>query len=130
MEYEMSQSDAMAFGAAYLIFMLVLGLAFHLFLGYCYKLIAEKTGHTDSAGLWWIPIINLLIPLKVAGKPSWWLLLLLIPFVNFVVLIIVYMAVAEARGKENWWGIIATFIPIVGLPYLAFTDSPATNPAV
>lgn len=121
----MNQTGALAFSAGILIFMLVIGLAVHLFFGYCFKQIALKTGHEEDAGLWWIPIVNLLIPIRVAGKPGWWLLLMLVPFVNIVVNIIIWMAVAEARGKENWWGIVAALVSIVGIPYIALSDSEA-----
>lgn len=113
-------------GIAFLVFIIVMGLAFHLFFGYCFKRIAEKSGHEESAGLWWIPIVNYLIPIRVAGKPGWWLVLFIIPGVNIVAGIIVWMAVAEALGRENWWGIIAALVGIIGIPVLAFSDPPAT----
>ncbi|MBS1911548.1 MAG: signal peptidase I [Bacteroidetes bacterium] len=106
------------FGIAYFVFLLLV----HLFYGYCLKMIAEKTGNGDQAGIWWVPFFNLLIPIRIAGKPSWWIILFLIPIVNIVVAIIVMMAVAEARKKESWWGIIAVLFSIVGIPYLAFSE--------
>ncbi len=121
--YDAQQSAGfLAVIAGFGIFGLVMGLVFHLFVGYCFKLMAEKTGHQDSAGLWWIPIANLLIPIRIAGKPNWWLVLYLIPVVNLIVHIIVMMAVAEARKKESWWGLVAVFVGIVGIPYLAFSE--------
>ena len=33
-----------------------------------------------------IPIYNIIILLKIVGRPWWWLLLMFIPFVNFVIL--------------------------------------------
>jgi hypothetical protein len=77
-----------------------------------------------------VPILNILILLKVANKPAWWLVLYIIPFVNFVVSILVMMEVAKARGKEAIWGLVAALLPIVGLPYLAFSDSDGVVPAV
>lgn len=109
-------------GIAMMMFMFVLGLAFHLFLGYCFKKMAEKTGNEESAGLWWIPLINWLIPLRIAEKPTWWLILLIVPFANLIVLFIVWTAVAEKLGHESWWGIIAVVFGIVGIPYLAFAE--------
>ncbi len=125
--YDQDAANAVGagFGIAFLLIMLLMALAFHLFFGYCFKRIALKSGHEDSAGLWWIPIANYLIPIYVAGKPGWWLILFLIPGVNIVASIIVWMAVAEALGRENWWGIIAALFGIVGIPVLAFSDPPA-----
>jgi hypothetical protein len=124
-EYQMNETGIIAFLAVFWIFFMVIFLAMNLFFGYCFKQIALKTGHEEDAGLWWIPFINLLIPIRVAEKPSWWLLLFLIPGVGHIVGVIVFMAVAEARGKENWWGIIAVFVQIVGIPYLAFANDDA-----
>src|SRR5215475_7371788 len=45
-----------------------------------------KAGHPGWACL--IPFYNIYILLKIAGRPGWWLLLLLIPFVNIVINII------------------------------------------
>jgi len=51
--------------------------------------------------------------------------LLLIPIVNIVIGIVLWMAIAERRGKENWFGILI-IIPVVGIfipGYLAFFDN-------
>jgi len=42
-----------------------------------------------------IPIWNTLIILKIVGRPWWWILLFLIPIVNIVVFIIVYLDLAK-----------------------------------
>ena len=34
-------------------------------------------------------------------KPVWWIILLIIPLVNIVIAIILWMAIAEARNKPN-----------------------------
>lgn len=118
MEYS-TQTTALS-GIAIIMIMLA-GLAFHLFFGYCFKLIAEKTGETET-GLWWIPIVNYLLVLKAANKPAWWLVLFLIPFVNFIVMFIVWIDVSNNLGKGTLWGVIAVLVSIVGVPYLAFSD--------
>jgi hypothetical protein len=113
-------------GVGILIFYLIV----YLFFAYCLKLVAEKTGHTEKSWWAWIPIMNGLLLLEIAGKPMWWFILFLVPLVNIVIYIIVMMEVAKARGKESWWGIIAVFVGIVGWPYLAFSDgdtAPATS---
>lgn len=46
-----------------------------------------------------IPILNFLVILKLVKRPMWWILLLLIPFVNFVTLIIIFVDLAKAFGK-------------------------------
>ena len=88
--------------------------------------IFSKAGQPGWASI--IPIYNVLVLLKVAGKPGWWFLLFLIPLVNFVIAIIVTLALAERFGKGAGFGVGLLLLPIVFLPILAFgsaTYSPA-----
>lgn len=87
----------------------------------CLQAMARKTG-TPGGWMGWVPILNVYLLCKIAGRPGWWLLLFLIPIVNIVVGIFVWMAAAEACGKPGWVGILI-IIPVVGLfvpGYLAF----------
>lgn len=121
-----SMEDAapvMALSGFMLMFMLVLGLGAYVYFSLALQTIATKTA-TANAWLAWIPIANLILLLSVAKKPLWWILLLLIPLVNLVFLIIVWMAVAEARHKPNWWGILL-IVPVLNIivpGYLAWAD--------
>ncbi len=95
----------------------------YVYMSACLMTIGKKTGQSE---LWmaWVPIINLYFMTRIAGKPWWWLLLCFIPCVNIVVMVLLWMAVAEARGKPSWWGIL-TLVPCVNLivpAYLAFSD--------
>jgi hypothetical protein len=102
---------------------LVIGVVFYVFLALALQTIAEKTG-TPNAWLAWIPIANVILMLNIAKKPVWWILLLLIPVVNIIVSVMVWMAVAEVRQKPSWWGIL-TIIPVLNLiaiGYLAWSD--------
>ena len=56
-----------------------------------------KAGQKGWASI--IPILNTLVLLKLVKRPIWWIILLLIPCVNFVVLIIVLVDLAKAFGK-------------------------------
>ena len=98
----------------------VLILVFWILTGYCLMLIAQKTGHGDKG--WWgfIPILNTLLMIQIAGKELWWIILFFIPVVNIVAVILVCLGMAEARGKPAWMGILC-FIWI-GYPILAFSD--------
>src|ERR1700760_4952531 len=53
----------------------------------------SKAGQPGWASL--IPIFNTYIICKVAGRPGWWLLLLLIPFVNVIIWIILCLDIAR-----------------------------------
>jgi len=76
-----------------------------------------KAGQPGWAAI--VPIYNFIILLKIAGKPAWWILLMLIPVVNFVVLIIMDIAIAKNFGKGGGFaaGLILLapiFFPILG----------------
>jgi Family of unknown function (DUF5684) len=113
---------AAAVGAAMSTFFIIFVLMY-IFIALAVQTIATKTG-TANPWLAWIPIVNIILLLNIAKKPVWWILLLLIPIVNIVVSVIVWMAVAEVRQKPSWWGIL-TIIPIanfVAIGYLAWAD--------
>ena len=82
----------------------------------------EKAGQPGWGAL--IPIYNIYLLLKIAGRPSWWLILYLIPFVNFVALIIVSLDVAKAFGKSATFGIFGLVLfSFIGYPVLGFGDA-------
>src|SRR6195256_1051104 len=57
----------------------------------------SKAGQPGWAAI--IPIYNLYVMCKVAGRPGWWLLLMLIPLVNFIIAIILNVDIAKRFGK-------------------------------
>lgn len=104
----------------FLIFLLVFA-AVYAFFAICLMKIAQKT-NTENAWWAWIPILNILLMLNIARKPLWWIILFFIPLVNFVIIILVCLGIAEARGKSAIWGILMILIPIIAYPYLAFSE--------
>jgi hypothetical protein len=67
-----------------------------------------------------IPIYNAIVFLKIAGKPAWWFLLMLIPVVNIVIAIIATIAFAEKFGKEVGFAIGLLILGFIFYPVLAF----------
>jgi hypothetical protein len=103
--------------------MLVFIVAMYVYMALAIQTIAQKT-NTENPWLAWIPIVNIILLLNIARKPLWWILLFLIPLVNIVISVMVWMGVAEARNKPGWWGILL-IVPVVGLivpGYLAWAD--------
>jgi hypothetical protein len=101
---------------------IILGLAFYVYLAICLQVLAKKTG-TEHAWMAWVPVLNLYLLCKIAGKPGWWIVFTPIPFVNVFFGILVFMAIAQMRGKPYWWGILIA-IPLVRFivpGYLAFS---------
>ena len=107
----------------FLMFFVVCSLAMYVYVALALSTIAQKT-NTENGWLAWIPIANVILMLNIARKPVWWILLCLIPLVNIVIFIIVWMGIAEARNKPSWWGVLM-IVPIVSIivpGYLAWSD--------
>ena len=68
-----------------------------------------KAGKPGWASL--IPIYNTCVLIDIAGKPMWWILLLLIPVVNIVIGILVMIGLAKNFGRG-----IGTVIGLILLP--------------
>ena len=79
-----------------------------------------------------VPIYNAILLLKIATKPLWWILLFLIPLVNIVIVILVYVALAKNFGKSGGFAAGLIFLPFIFFPLLAWGDAqyrPVPQPA-
>ena len=85
-----------------------------------------KAGQPGWASL--IPIYNCYVWLKISGKPGWWLILLLIPMVNLVVVFLCCLAIAKAFGKSDLFGVGLFFLSFIFVPILAFGDAAYAPP--
>lgn len=74
-----------------------------------------KAGQPGWASL--IPIYNAYIIIKIAGRPGWWLLMLLIPFINIVFGLLLAIDVAKAFGQSAAFGVVLLFL-LGGIGYL------------
>lgn len=86
-----------------------------------------KAGKPGWAAI--VPIYNVVVMLEIAGKPLWWILLCLIPFVNIVIFIIVSIAIAERFGKGAGFGVGLALLGVIFYPILGFGDSVYQGPA-
>lgn len=80
-----------------------------------------KAGKPGWASI--IPIYNAIVLLEIAGKPIWWIILMLIPCVNIIILILVNIDLAKAFGKGTGFGIGLTFLPGIFHMILGFGDA-------
>jgi hypothetical protein len=78
----------------------------------------SKAGQPGWAAI--IPIYNIYVMCKVAGRPGWWLLLMLIPFVNLIVAIILNVDIAKRFGKGIGFAIGMILLPFIFWPILGF----------
>jgi Family of unknown function (DUF5684) len=76
-----------------------------------------------------IPIYNWYVLLKVVGRPGWWLLLYLIPIVNFIVFIIVMYDLSKSFGHGGGFTIGLVILNWIFLMILAFGSSTYRGPA-
>ncbi len=97
--------------------MIIVMLVVYVFWAYCMARIAVRLGMPMGKAFIWalIPIANIFLLLKLAGKPMWWFILLLIPIVNLVMMILIWMGLCERLGKPSWWGVVIALVPIVNL---------------
>jgi hypothetical protein len=77
-------------------------------------MIFQKAGEEGWKAI--IPIWNIIVVLKIVGREWWWIILMLIPFVNLIVFIIVMLDLAKSFGRGTGFGIGLVFLaPIFAL---------------
>lgn len=98
-------------------------LAAYIYVAYCLQRIANKT-MTPKSWFAWIPLLNVFLVLKIASKPYWWLVLLVIPLVNIIVVISIWMDIAQKIKKPTWLGVLMILpgINAIILGYMAFSS--------
>jgi hypothetical protein len=67
-----------------------------------------------------IPFYNIYILLKIVGRPGWWLILWLIPFVSIVIWIIVSIDLAKSFGKGTAFAVGLVFLGPIFVMILGF----------
>jgi hypothetical protein len=93
--------------------------------------IAKRT-NTENAWFAWIPILNLILMLQIAQRPMWWLIFWFVPILNIASIVlnfIVWIDIAKRLGKTAVWGVLAVLIPIIFMPYLAFSGGESQTQA-
>jgi hypothetical protein len=94
-------------------------------LGLCLELeyfVSVKKLKAENPWLAFIPLVNVFLMLKMAGITYWAILLLIIPVVNMIFMIIVWMKISEKLRFSKWLGLLMV-LPLVNLIvifYLAF----------
>jgi hypothetical protein len=99
-------------GGSFLVVFLVL---FILYIVSFWK-IFTKAGQPGWASI--IPIYNMVVLLKVVGRPVWWIILFFVPFVNFIVAIIVTNDMSKAFGKSVGFTVGLILLPFIFYPIL------------
>ncbi len=82
----------------------------------------EKAGENPWIGL--IPFYNYYIHIKIVGRPTWWVFLLLVPVINFFVALTIHLDLLKSFGRFTYFDqavgvILAPFYML----YVAYTDT-------
>jgi hypothetical protein len=83
--------------------------------------IFEKAGKPGWAAI--IPIYNIIVFLDMVGRPWWWLLLTIVPGVNFIIGLILMFDLARVFGKGAGFAIGLILLQPLFLLILAFDNS-------
>jgi hypothetical protein len=107
-----------------LLFIVFLGLlGFYL---YCSWRLFEKAGRQGWEGI--VPVYNLYVMVQIVGKPWWWMLLMLIPFVNYVFGIWTLNMLSKSFGKEEGFTVGLVLLGFIFFPILALGDARYQGP--
>jgi hypothetical protein len=81
--------------------------------------IFKKAGKEGWASI--VPIYNIIVLLEIVKKPVWWLVFLLIPFVNIVFAIWMTNLLSKRFGKDEGFTIGLIFLPFIFYPLLGMS---------
>ena len=112
-----------------IIMMVVLGLivlAVVVFMIAAMWKIFEKAGQPGWAAI--VPIYNMVVLLQIVGKPGWWVILMLIPFVNYVFIVWTYNMLSKSFGKDEGFTVGLVLLGIVFVPILGFGSAVYLGP--
>jgi len=89
--------------------------------------IYEKAGKPGWAAI--VPIYNLIVLLEIVGKPTWWILLFLVPCVNIVFLVWTTNLLSKSFGQSEGFTIGLLLLGFVFYPVLAFGNYKYLGPS-
>lgn len=87
----------------------------------------SKAGKPGWAAI--VPIYNMIVLLEIVGRPLWWIVLLLVPFVNVVIALLLLLDVAKSFGKSAGFGLGLFFLGPIFWPILGFGSATYRGPA-
>lgn len=95
------------------------------------QIIAQWKVFTKAGQPGWaciIPIYNIYIMTKIAGKPGIWVLWLFIPLVNIIIIISLYNMISKSFGHDEWFTAGLVLLGIIFWPILGFGSSKYLGP--
>lgn len=86
--------------------------------------IYEKAGHPGWKAL--IPIYNLVVLMRIIGKPAWWVLLMLIPYIGIIWSVWSTNLLSKSFGRGIGFTLGLFFLPFIFYPVLGFSKATYT----
>lgn len=117
---ELPAGVAVAMVLMMLVFIVVIYALHAYFLGRIFK----KAGVESWKA--WVPVYNSWVMLELGGQPGFWAVLAIIPLVNIASAVFMYIAmyhIGLKLGKEGAFVLLAIFLPIVWMIWLAMDSS-------
>lgn len=93
----------------------------------CFWKLFQKAGEPAWAGF--VPGYNILIWLKISGKPWWWIFLFLVPGVNLLMFILMNVNISIVLGDRDVKShALMVFLPWVRIPQIVFSEAKYVGP--
>lgn len=121
-DYDNYDYDSGGIPTGLIIFLLCIGIFYII----CMWKVFEKAGQPGWAAI--IPIYNIYIMTKIGGKPGYWTLLCLIPFVSIIFNIWLINMVSKSFGKDEGFTVGLILLGFVFWPILAFGGAKYLGP--
>lgn len=125
---DVDEATLAAVGAGIFIFSLIIAVIAYVVGALLIGRIFKKAG--VESWIAWVPFYNNYKLLEIGGQAGFWAILAVIPVVNFVSAIFMYISmynIGLKLGKEGIFILWAIFFPIVWLIWLAFDKSTWNN---
>lgn len=110
-----------------LIFFLVVYLAIIVLVIAGYWKMFAKAGQPGWGAI--VPIYNSYLICKIAGRPGWWVILLLIPYLNFIFWIILMLDLAKSFARGVGFAVGMILLPMIFVPIIGFGSSEYHGPS-
>ena len=86
----------------------------------------QKAGQPGWACI--VPIYNIIVLLRIVGKPWWWIFLLCIPGLDIIWAIWMYNMLSKSFGKDEGFTVGLVLLSFVFVPILGFGSATYLGP--
>jgi hypothetical protein len=121
---QLTEGQALAITGGMVVFFLIVAVVAYVVNAFLLSRIFKKAGVESWKA--WVPVYNSWILLELGGQHGFWAILMLIPFVNIVAVVFLIIAqyhIGLKLGKSGAFVLLAIFLPLVWLIWLAVDDS-------